>query len=525
MEMPEICEQVPNYQAISVVFVGERALILRATAHPPASIPALTIGGPGNESILPEAPETPPNQPITPLFFPYRSPYSSPLFPGSTSVTPTIQTPTGSLNIGLAHPRFPSGYTPQSATQRVMFLRRYISSTISQIESTKHRRDSIQRRLLGLGEGFPQFARLPLEIQLMVWKYAVPDARDVSNAILVIVNHNLGDVKAILPKPKEYKQIYSDIFARTLEGIRREGGEEGGEAELELDPDDYRWNVKKHLVFSLMQTCHDSRVEVLKKVCLDVEPVSNKAARKLPWSADDSLYFPCLGYSFERRMALKWLSRSRARDSEGVEGEQGEREKGPPSLVGIKHLALPLERILLQALGITRPFLGRNPGRNQWDNAWFKNMPGLESLELYLDPGDVSEKDQGELRLYEPEEVPIFHCARYTPSEAVKAVQDKLKELTLERDDRQGLLGMGKDVPSVDISVLCWKKPKGYVTPEDILAGPPKGLGPAGVTMRIASTPEDRARLMQQANAAAVNSLEQRQHLEELREHLTAHLP
>jgi hypothetical protein len=328
------------------------------------------------------------------------------------------------------------------------------------------------------------FAKLPTEIQLMIWKFAIPDARDVSNAILVIVNHDLNDVKAILPKPKEYKQIYSDMFARTAQSIAMEG------EHLELDPDDYRWNVSKHMVFSMLQTCHNSRAAALKTFCLDVAPINTKAMQKFPWSAEDRLYFPCLGYSFERRMALQWLSRSR--------------ETPSPSLAAVHHIALPLERILLQSLGITRVFLGRNPGRNQWDNGWFTNMPNLKSFGLYLDPGDVSEKDQGTLCLYEPEDVPMLHCSRYKPSEAEKAVQGKLKELR----------GAGLCEPDVEVSVLCWKKPKGYTSKAGKVSGqhPLLGFGPAGVTLRLNVLPETQQMLR-----------DRNRQFSDLRLHLTTH--
>jgi hypothetical protein len=54
---------------------------------------------------------------------------------------------------------------------------------------------------------FKQFARLPAEIQLMVWKYAVPDPRDILDAFVIIVNFNLNSPRAILPSPKELQEI------------------------------------------------------------------------------------------------------------------------------------------------------------------------------------------------------------------------------------------------------------------------------------------------------------------------------
>ncbi len=311
-----------------------------------------------------------------------------------------------------------------------------INETMFKIGTIFQRLSSYERILeRELSNGcFPQFSKLPLEIQLIIWGFAVPDPRQVRNAIVVIVNYDLGAPKAIIPKPKEYREIHETMFSR----IARRVGTEG----LDCDPSEYSLDPQKHVPFVMMQICRNSRAAVLKDFCLDIDFVNQKAERKLPWGPDDVLYFPTLGYSFERRMALHWLSRER---------------EGPHSaLATAQHIALPLERLLLLACRVFPVFFPR-PGRDEWDGAWMKNIPNLKSFGLFVDPGEVSEKEVGELVLYEAEDVPIQQCSFLRPCEAEEAVQNKFKEL----------VGEGNEAPVVDISVLCWKKPKGYKAKSD----------------------------------------------------------
>ena len=56
---------------------------------------------------------------------------------------------------------------------------------------------------------FPQFGKLPAEIQMMIWDYAHP--RDVPDAILVFVNFDLNRPRAILSLPSPLTGVYVEI--------------------------------------------------------------------------------------------------------------------------------------------------------------------------------------------------------------------------------------------------------------------------------------------------------------------------
>lgn len=52
------------------------------------------------------------------------------------------------------------------------------------------------------------FPRLPKELRLMVWEYAVPDTRTIPGAMVFITDGNLTSDRAIIPSPKELIEVY-----------------------------------------------------------------------------------------------------------------------------------------------------------------------------------------------------------------------------------------------------------------------------------------------------------------------------
>jgi len=109
---------------------------------------------------------------------------------------------------------------------------------------------------------FTKFARLLAENLLMIWKYAVPDPREVANAITIIINFDLQNPQAILPIAKELRKLHESRRRRSLTE----------ESELMNVP---TWSMVHSPVLHLLHTCHDARSAVLDTFCLDTDVVSD----------------------------------------------------------------------------------------------------------------------------------------------------------------------------------------------------------------------------------------------------------
>jgi hypothetical protein len=75
----------------------------------------------------------------------------------------------------------------------------------------------------------------------------------------------------------------------------------------------------------------------------------------------------------------------------------------------------------------------------------------LESITFVLDPGFVRYRNHGTLVLYEAEDVPITNYNSLRPPE--------LEEIAKQYIGRH-LAGTGKDMPTVELAVICLERSK-----------------------------------------------------------------
>jgi hypothetical protein len=261
----------------------------------------------------------------------------------------------------------------------------------------------------------------------MIWKYAVPCPREFFDIFLVIVNFDLDNPRAIILSPTEYSQI-QDMF-----GVNNRRGPYKAERQ---------WPVRQLDVISLLHACRNSRTVAGGIFCLDIE--SNTWNKSLWDPETDTVYLASAsGWSYRSRcLLLYWLSRKR--------------EQPHPSLVSTQHIALKLDTLLMRAMRVLLPFNAHPP--ITWDDCWLENLPALQSFDLCIDPVDVSEKDEGSVLLYEPHDVPVWQLHHFLPSTIQKKISERFEDSARE---------LGMEVPLVEVSVLCWKKPQSRKSRKD----------------------------------------------------------
>lgn len=262
---------------------------------------------------------------------------------------------------------------------------------------------------------FTKFARLPAEIQLMIWRYAVPDPREVDNAIPIIVNFDLQNPRAILPAPKELRELHEPGCRRFLTG----------ESELMDAP---TWSMVNSPVLHLLHTCHDARSAVLNTFCLDIDAVSGVWNHHLWDPETDVLYLPVKEYAMNSIITM-WLSKAR--------------ERGLPGLFSARDIALRLSLSTLRQLSF-RPDFASHDSANL-----LCALPALQSLRLFIDPGNISDKNEGRIALYKAEDIP-GQLYQFGPSEIERRVTKILK--TSRNPDLE--------TPTVEVSVMSWKQPR-----------------------------------------------------------------
>jgi hypothetical protein len=82
------------------------------------------------------------------------------------------------------------------------------------------------------------------------------------------------------------------------------------------------------------------------------------------------------------------------------------------------------------------------------------NLPALSSVSLLFDPMRLGDLTQGIIKPYEPYDVVVEQFNR-KPSELKSMMTARLEEMAR-------LVEPNPDVPVVECSVMCWKKPKGH---------------------------------------------------------------
>lgn len=282
-------------------------------------------------------------------------------------------------------------------------------------DNTEHTEDAVPT--------FPRFARLPTEIQQMIWNHAVPNPRRIPNSILVFVNYDLNRPRAILPSPTSSLRFI---------------GTNNGSYQRQRENDKRRC---KH-VLSLLHTCHNSRASAGAIFSLDVGESVEAWNTKLWDPATDTLYMPGLPSGSSREF-LRWL--------------WDRRDQPQIGLKSAAHIALPLDRHFLHA---TKAFAEVTPSAIYYrcvQNQWLQNLPAMETLRLCIDPRNHNKHRHGHLVPYPSLDVPVGGLNRLLPSTIRKGVTGLFEEHTADLVLRDVSRPDFK-APVVDISVLCWRK-------------------------------------------------------------------
>jgi hypothetical protein len=269
---------------------------------------------------------------------------------------------------------------------------------------------------------FTNFGNLPTEIQLMVWKYAVPNPRRIPEAILAFVNFDLENPRAILPPRRDFINMYN----RNL-------------IPPEVHEPSTEWDVNARTeVIYLLHTCRNSRAAAGHIFCLDMDSTEDDWNTDLWDPATDTIYLPCFLFSWPNFRFIRWLSTRRERPSQ--------------ALKSVRHVALYLDNELMNAMRRI-PALHADPTQSwdDWGVYWLDNLPSLQTLNLCVDPMGFTKRTEGSLVPYESQDVPIEGIEDYPrPTE----IEEEVTEFF------ESLLGEGIEAPLVEVSVLCWRKPQ-----------------------------------------------------------------
>lgn len=185
-------------------------------------------------------------------------------------------------------------------------------------------------------------------------------------------------------------------------------------------------------VLSLLHTTRESRQithEIFRLDCPSNVPEENE----LWWEEDDTLYFPIP--ADPRGVVLRWLS--------------GLRPAPFHHFASIKHIALIYNHTLFP-----KDFASLEDQTNDsmYGHRWLQNFPTLSSVDLLFDPIKFAMLENGSLKLYEPYDV-IVDAFNRTPSEMQERVTTRFEWMAQSA-------GLNREVPAVEYSVVCWKKPR-----------------------------------------------------------------
>jgi hypothetical protein len=296
---------------------------------------------------------------------------------------------------------------------------------------------STQRSTGPSASSFKLFSELPTEIQLMVWRYLVPNPLLIHGAIPFVVDLELGSPKAILPSIGELKHSYNSV---NPDSVRDDSDDS---ALFYWDMSNLRhWKSGNHRmeddrrpILSLLHTCQTSRTVALEKYRLDLVSIIPEENKPLWSPEEDIVYFPPPYKWPETRAMLHWFSRLR--------------EAPPPSLSSLRHVALQLDKELALCLEIYDFGMDFPP---TMEHQWFQNFPALQSFTLFLDPCRLigANADNGRILLHEPEDIPIERIGYKRASRIKRIVIDMFNKLAPE----------DREVPWIDVFVTRVRKNK-----------------------------------------------------------------
>lgn len=258
---------------------------------------------------------------------------------------------------------------------------------------------------------FVKFPKLPTDIQLLVWKHAVPNPRSILGSILFILNLDLDDVYAILPSIQDIKHTFFNNY-NFLRFLGLDSDAEYSKLLEMLDASMTVWRA----VLSLHHTCRASRGTTLGTYRLDLESIIEAENTPL-WTADDIVYFP-------------WQESMEGLHHAGIHWFFQARENPRPSLASLQHAAFLLTHKLFRTLKLN---VAATPGTPK--SAWAKNFPSLQSFSLFLDPGEVGYSQSGKILLYEPQDVPVQDVENLTPSQIAQRMSARLRQPGMQDED------------------------------------------------------------------------------------------
>lgn len=186
-------------------------------------------------------------------------------------------------------------------------------------------------------------------------------------------------------------------------------------------------------ILSLMHTCHTSRLATMKTYRLDIG--SRIEEENKPWwiPEEDMVILPQREDMEQYFTTVLWLSACR--------------EDALPALESLQHLALVVNGHVIEKFSLSN---GDDPD----DNPWLFNFPNLRSLTFLVDPGNIFAARQGNVLLYESNDVPIQFAGGLRPSAIVRQVTRLFLEAfeeALEDDE---------EVPLIELFVVGRRKMK-----------------------------------------------------------------
>lgn len=265
---------------------------------------------------------------------------------------------------------------------------------------------------------FRVFPKLPAELRLLIWNFAVPDPRDIDGVMLYLTNFDLSNPKAIIPTPREMKNFCAGTSLRA-KSTRIWWAEMCAS-----------WQY----VLSLLHSCHDARSATLKKFRLSYDSTIEGEDQAL-WCDNDTIYFPSSGGPRYGSVLTSWLG--------VLEGWDKKISLPGPHFSSLKHLALDF-----------MPEFQMSPDAvNEVLDLWLKKFPSLESFTLLFDPEKFGRKER--LVLFEAGDGPLTESYREGRGEIVKRISGYQEKDIVTK---AGLKLFENGPPRVDCTVLIGLK-------------------------------------------------------------------
>ncbi|KAL2071035.1 hypothetical protein VTL71DRAFT_12270 [Oculimacula yallundae] len=273
---------------------------------------------------------------------------------------------------------------------------------------------------------FTKFLELPTEIQLQIWKEAVPDPRSILGVIHIILDFDLGKPRAILPSVRDYKHAYRIKFHFD------DTTEDDSDPQYAYRHAEYLYSntamtTSRAPVFALLGTCQMARSETLKSYRLAIG--SGILEENEPWWSPEEDMVIFTGTELEISLLPHLLFFRRA--------------EPPPVFDSLQHVAIPAIR------GLAKHLLTDFPSSRVWnmEDGWSFNFPALRSFTMLVDPASILNRKTGKVLLHEPEDKAVDVLMSYRSQDFIGHLTAFFAE---DLDD-------GEEAPLVEVYVAGWK--------------------------------------------------------------------